>query len=363
MNLELNLEPITKIKEAEGTRFHFFIVGAGGTGGHLIPNLARLISSINENLEDNRKHFITLVDADEVEQKNLIRQNFTKSDLGKNKAEVLANRYSRAFGVTINYIAEYIESPKMLKERIAQAYELAAPGFSMENSINQVSVHGTNEALVVIDCVDNNKTRLIIHEATQKLSQTYVISSGNGEMKGQVLFQKLSYINFFHEEDNRIFEMTNRHLANRAGISENQKFAFRTPGFFELFPDSSIDKLPNELSCAEFAESSPQNISANINAANIIFDFTNKLLTYRPIEEFLIFFHTEAMTRSVYRLRESDVKRALSIVPNNGYLRKFFSRGTELPEQDENNLIYAPLFDDAKEEDKAPEDVLEDIFM
>lgn len=297
-----------------------------------------------------------------MEQKNLIRQNFTKSDLGKNKAEVLANRYSRAFGVTINYIAEYIQSPKMLKERIAQAYEIAVPDFNMESSINKMGAFGANEALVIIDCVDNNKTRLIIHEATQQFSQTYVISSGNGEMKGQVLFQKLSYLDFLLPNHHGVFAETNRYLRSRNGVPEDQQFLFRTPGFFELFPDSKIDKLPNELSCAEFAESAPQNISANINAANIIFDFANKLLTYRPIEEFLIFFHAEAMTRSVYRLRESDVKQALSIVPNNGYLKKFFNEDAELPEQNEDELIYAPSFYDLEEDSETPDDILEDIL-
>lgn len=47
-----------------------------------------------------RKNLITkdftlaLVDGDTVEPKNLIRQNFIEQDIGKNKAAVMADRYS-----------------------------------------------------------------------------------------------------------------------------------------------------------------------------------------------------------------------------------------------------------------------------
>ena len=50
-----------------GQSYHFIVVGAGGTGGYLIPNLARMVSLANEKFEDEGvSHRITIIDADQV---------------------------------------------------------------------------------------------------------------------------------------------------------------------------------------------------------------------------------------------------------------------------------------------------------
>lgn len=43
--------------------FHFIVVGAGGTGGYIIPNLGRMIGIKND---DGADHSMTIIDADEV---------------------------------------------------------------------------------------------------------------------------------------------------------------------------------------------------------------------------------------------------------------------------------------------------------
>ena len=47
----------------EGLDYHFIIIGAGGTGGYLIPNLARMVSIKNGEGAD---HQVTIVDAEKV---------------------------------------------------------------------------------------------------------------------------------------------------------------------------------------------------------------------------------------------------------------------------------------------------------
>ncbi len=47
------------------------MLGAGGTGGHIAPHLYRLLYSLHRPVR-----FI-LCDGDVVEEKNLVRQNFT----------------------------------------------------------------------------------------------------------------------------------------------------------------------------------------------------------------------------------------------------------------------------------------------
>lgn len=64
------------------------LLGAGGTGGYVAPHLYRLMHTLNRTVR------INIVDGDLVEAKNLVRQNFCAAILAKNKAKVLATRYS-----------------------------------------------------------------------------------------------------------------------------------------------------------------------------------------------------------------------------------------------------------------------------
>ena len=89
------------------------VLGAGGTGGYLIPHLYRIAFS-----DENRDYRIIICDGDIAERKNLIRQNFIEQDIGRNKASVLAERYAGAFGIECEYIPEYIESEQRLKELV-----------------------------------------------------------------------------------------------------------------------------------------------------------------------------------------------------------------------------------------------------
>lgn len=84
------------------------IVGCGGTGSRLIPMVAQFMKSCPAILDP----FITLIDGDTVEMKNLARQNFIKPDVGRHKSEVLAERYGGAIEIPIVSIPEYYEYEK-----------------------------------------------------------------------------------------------------------------------------------------------------------------------------------------------------------------------------------------------------------
>ena len=66
------------------------LVGTGGTGGYIVPQLYRLLYALDRPIR------VILCDGDLVEEKNLGRQNFIEADLGKNKAMVLAERYQKS---------------------------------------------------------------------------------------------------------------------------------------------------------------------------------------------------------------------------------------------------------------------------
>ena len=99
------------MKFAENRPVKIVMLGAGGTGGHIAPHLYRLLYAL-----DRPVRFI-ICDGDIVEEKNLVRQNFTPADLGENKAKVLAERYSSVFGMETEYVPEFIESGEPLLPR------------------------------------------------------------------------------------------------------------------------------------------------------------------------------------------------------------------------------------------------------
>jgi PRTRC genetic system ThiF family protein len=142
------------------------MVGAGGTGGWLAPHLARLARILIDKNDRNVK--ITFIDPDIVEKANLYRQNFAPSELGMNKAQTLARRYSMALGVEIVAISEAFGHGSFL------------------STVNSGLV-------IIIGCVDNVSARRSIAEYIAKHYQSFPFESvfwldcGNYHNGGQVL--------------------------------------------------------------------------------------------------------------------------------------------------------------------------------
>lgn len=253
--MELSMEPTSTLDTQYESAKVFVVIGAGGTGSYLIPNLARQIAITNRirNMEDLPPHKLLIIDADTVGLSNLNRQNFIEKDLDLNKAEVLAIRYGTAFETHIDFLDQYITSAEMLV-KIVTTYQ------------------GSHMLPVLVDCVDNNKTRVFIHEAFHLLQRrfqgVFSLSSGNEFLNGQVVCGYSS-----------------------TGLEENEEFPtfgiFTTPTVTDVFPEimKGGDKLPTELSCDEAAVSHPQNIMVNITAANHLFNFANILMTAKESNE------------------------------------------------------------------------------
>jgi hypothetical protein len=204
------------VKFATNAPVKIVLLGAGGTGGYIAPHLYRMAFTKGGMAR------IILVDGDIVEEKNLIRQNFAECDIGENKARVLAERYSRTFGLKTEYVSGFIESA----ERLA---ELLSP----ETSTEQV---------ILIGAVDNNSSRRMCHDAFYSSPDLIYIDSGNGEFTGQIV----------------------------CGIRRKGRTYFKPVG--KVYPDilENTDKFPTELSCAERSVSAPQSIAANLMAATCV---------------------------------------------------------------------------------------------
>ncbi len=76
----------------------FYLVGCGGTGSWLAPSLCRIARTLNEQ---DKVSSLIFIDPDTVEPKNVLRQNFCDAEIGLNKAQTLALRYSLSWGVRI----------------------------------------------------------------------------------------------------------------------------------------------------------------------------------------------------------------------------------------------------------------------
>lgn len=158
------------------------VVGCGGTGSRLVPLLTQFLRSITREYSPRGwlgNPNIVLCDFDTIEEKNLARQNFIRQDIGKNKAVVLAERYSKAYGLNITPMTTAIEG----SEDISRFF------------YSQLNVDLLKEPCMIIMCVDSVVARRkILSNALdligngQSIPNVFVIDSGNEDNFGQVNF-------------------------------------------------------------------------------------------------------------------------------------------------------------------------------
>ena len=227
------------------------ILGAGGTGGYAIPHLYRLLHSLERPVK------IIVADGDTVESRNLIRQNFVHTDVGRNKAQTLAERYSTAFGMETLFVPEYVESEERLTE-------LVKPDRFRAGAYSNQSIE---ELVILVGCVDNNRSRQLCHSVFKKADNLVYIDSGNGEYTGQVV----------------------------CGVKRKGRTYYNPIG--DVYPDvlSDTDKFPTQLSCAEAAVSAPQSIVANIMAATVVVSYIYNILVLGNIAVRSVTFSTKTV--------------------------------------------------------------------
>jgi PRTRC genetic system ThiF family protein len=145
------------------------IVGAGGTGSSIAMNLPYLDQAMRvwghaSGLD------VTMMDADTVSATNCVRQPFSTSDIGQNKATVLINRINIFWGTKWTAIPNRFHARSFESDR-------------------------SNVPDVLIGCVDTREARKAIGESfTRALSGTsYWLDLGNNAASGQyVLGQPLN---------------------------------------------------------------------------------------------------------------------------------------------------------------------------
>ena len=149
---------------AHDRRSTIVLVGCGGTGGFLAESICRLLIG--------RSSRLLLVDPDRVELHNVARQAFDRREVGRFKAEVLAERLARRFEREVGYSV------------LPYDRQLHAGVFGDEES----------GLCLLVGCVDNAAARRAIATTLDAPSwsgtqsqRTWWLDTGNGRDSGQVL--------------------------------------------------------------------------------------------------------------------------------------------------------------------------------
>ena len=171
MKIDLSFSQAAVVMPREYSSLRFIVIGAGGTGSFLIPAIARLIFELKQ--QQNKPVEMLIVDPDVVESGNIPRSNFCAAEVGRFKAQTLAERITMAWGIETGFSCEKFDPEKHLKRSSADYRSLT----------------------VIAGCVDNYPARLDIHRAVDEFRgygssdapNLWWIDGGNGKSSGQVL--------------------------------------------------------------------------------------------------------------------------------------------------------------------------------
>jgi len=222
------------------SKFHLVLVGCGGTGSFLAGHIARLLtgSVIGETIGD-----ILLIDGDSVEPKNVGRQLFSKRDIGKNKAEVLANRYNQAFGLDIYWCPEFL---------------------TRDNFSEIIPDSNRNHPVLILGCLDTAAARKIILDKVMDKwgNQAWWLDAGNGQYAGQIVLGSTGSIEKIS-----------------SGIGAYLVEYLPYPPL--VFPDlvNPVQDIEKPLSCAEMLQSEEQSLNVNALVAGLMAEMLRLFLT------------------------------------------------------------------------------------
>jgi len=251
---------------------NFVVIGCGGTGGRLVPMLAQFLKTATWLINPK----IYLIDHDVVEQKNLVRQNFIKLDLGKPKAVVLAERYSKAFDINIvpvvGKVGDITETNKFFKIDVVERSELSS-------GVSDLSLSDLSNAIITL-CVDSAQARRDILNNLLYLGaikNKLIIDAGNENDFGQILvYNDVNFVPSGYGWSRAQFSR----LGSTGILPGTIPFDIRIP--YIPFPMNFYDGLKDagERSCAEL----DQTLAINATMATTIMGVIQNFLYNKPIQ-------------------------------------------------------------------------------
>lgn len=246
LNVNIAKSSATITEDALTHPIRVLLVGCGGTGSELVDALCRLHFAML-NLGHPAGLQLTIQDHDRVSPTNVARQRFAPSDIGLNKAEVLATRYGLLFGIPIRY-----STRKAGDSHISEFRDFD----------------------LVVTAVDSASFRTrMAQKWRQKKTNTLWLDAGNGKLDGQAVLGHL-------------------------GIPEGD----RLPNALDLFPGISTTPDDDEPSCSMEQALASQMLFVNRWMADIAATLLVRLFTQGTVAEHGAFVNMARLTVSPIRI-------------------------------------------------------------
>lgn len=269
------------------TGFNIVCIGAGANGSHFFRNLLQDMATYNQG---ERKSFITntivtIVDGDRVEEKNLSNQLFDKEDIDIYKVDALAERYGTHYGIDVRSISEYVTAI---------------------DEVDKVFGAQSDRLPILIGMVDNNRTRMLLHEYfyNEKVTDLLYVDTG---VEGIILPQEL-------EEDplaKQKIESSGFSGQVVCGFKQNGQVFL--PPIADVYPTILADEesvFPTQ-SCGDLIINNPQRCATNKMAAQLTNTVLNNIFHTREIFQEEIIFNARfgsAQTRFISMQTEREYK-------------------------------------------------------
>lgn len=194
-------------------KLSLLVVGSGGTGTYFLKEISRYLANKDKGLLAQ----YVIIDGDSIERKNLSRQAFDVEDIGRNKAETMAEVLNDCFDLKWKAYCEYIFDVKQLDQLMSKC---------------------SSSIPVIIGCVDNHGCRMILEDFFMKSENCIYFDAANEEKAGECVFSA---------------------MVGGTVISPTRSY---------FFPDMLQEDLRgrDEIGCEELNRSAPQHILANMTS-------------------------------------------------------------------------------------------------
>ena len=277
--LEVPLQGFTPIQ-----RVHVCLVGAGGTGGRVALLLPRLLRAGD---------IVSIIDHDVVEAKNLSRQHFHPADVGRAKAEVVAERLAAVAPeglIVIPQVDPFVTALPRVLDQVSR--QLTIPRH-LQGTTTPYSTR--TAATIYIGAVDNRQARAEI--AARATSQSVAwIDAGNDFRTGQVCLNLSNW------------RLQPQGLITAQGQTVQPARGVRMEASRLCFPetlDPTLDAADAHLNCVGF---DTQSVGVNALAATYVGNMLTWLLEGETIGVMAVFFSTKGGT-STFPIMSAVVDR------------------------------------------------------
>jgi len=268
MEIDLSFSQAAVVMPVEYNTLRFIVVGAGGTGSFVVPALARLIFELKE--QQNKSAELLIVDPDIVEANNIPRSNFCFAEVGRYKAQTLAERVTTAWGIETGFSCESFDPEKHFKNSNSDYRNLS----------------------IIVGCVDNYRARREMHRALDEFrgygesSRVWWIDGGNGKTSGQVLLGSTT--------------KTLKPEQYFTGTSICRALPAPSLQHSDLLKPEKVE-AKSDASCPERVRLGEQGLNVNQRVAVEMADMLSSMLLTRTLKRFAVFCDLESgSARSAY---------------------------------------------------------------